>query len=616
MQTTDNYDNMPATLAAKVQDYAQRTRRTAAAICRNAGLSQEDADTIAADAVDMLRADYRGLRATLEQMQRITAAVPRKRWDRTENAALCLVTKYYAQVCDTIAGGQLFLDFITSVAVLEVVQRDTSTPPLLVCDEDAVLLSARKLYYTYAVLICGEVCDATEDELRGIAVPAGVVVEDDKLARTIAAALRAQEQRKQLQQQARRKPGRPKKTEAQGNAGGLFGDEERTIYYFQNFAYEIGSGVQTADADEDKKPVKMRPLWQGIEEQRKRAEELAQDLRATDADRQKATALISTTTAAMQVLNGLQVLPQQIKPVSGNTEYNSYELTPHDYTRLLTGQEKPNKEQMLACLRATAWLSTQRVRIVERTETKRIERDSDGIAILGDDGKPKRKTVTRDIVTDFQPVVINFRSAYEDNVLIEDATRISVHIHKIFKDGRTAEYIEDGKKRLYIKKPQQKFLQLGQHYQFATEEERIFKNLVLSREHMTEDALLRAVFNYDKRQAEADARAAAAEATATATESNPDATEEQKTLAREAADNARRQAREYIYNHVSRDYNKLAGMFEKAQDCGLIKWYYRAPTAAPRRKAGQYGTGFKWEWGRGDDTEDTPRRGRGRPRKR
>jgi hypothetical protein len=53
---------------------------------------------------------------------------------------------------------------------------------------------------------------------------------------------------------------------------------------------------------------------------------------------------------------------------------------------------------------------------------------------------------------------------------------------------------------------------------------------------------------------------------------------------------------------MGRDYDKLAGMFEKAQDCGLITYYVRR-SAAGAYKPDKYGRGFVWEWRRPDAEE-------------
>ena len=626
MQDKKNHDDIPASLSAKIDVLVQRAKRTAARICTNRGLPATYADAIAADVKDMLHARYDGLHPTTEQMRRITADVPRVRWDRTENAPLCLLAGYYeqiTQILDGTAPPPLWDDFLASVVVLEVVKRDTSEEPILICDEEALQAATRRLFYTYAVLINAERGEATEEELRAIQ-PQDVEVEDDKRDKLIRDGLAMARQWQRLhaqdmeQRQQQKKPrGRPKKNTDTPQATdttdkqlpATLGDTERTIRQYQNIAYAFGSGVQTADIVQYGQAAGMRPLWQGIEEQRARAASLINDTRADEEDRRRAAELITTTYAAMQVLDGMQVVTQTCAPVSASTDWLVYDFTPHEYTRIITGQPNPNNEQILSCLRGTAWLTTQRAQVVEVAEKLVTERDSSGVILRGEDGKPKRRKVQKKIVTNFQPVGVTFRNEYENDVLIKDATRIRLSVNPLFEGGRsTADKTADG----YIT-AQAQCLKLRQFYDFVTEEERIFRNLVLSRGHIEEDALLSSVFGYDKRQAEANRRAVEAEAAAQEMERNTTATDVQKQEARAAADAAKKNARYCNTIHMGRDVERLKAMFKKAYDNGLLKWYTRGYSTT-HNASKQYGRGYVWKWGRTEE-ESKPTARRGRPRK-
>lgn len=621
-----NHDDIVASLSRKIEVLVQRAQRTATRICTNCGLPASYADAIAADVNDMLHARYDGLHPTTEQLRDITASVPPLRWARTENAPLCLLSGYYekiVQILDGTAPPPLWNDFLESVVVLEVVKRDTSDVPILVCDEEALQQTTRRLFYTYAVLINAERGDTTEEELRTIE-PQGVDVEDKKRVKLIRDGLAMAEQWKRLHaQDVQKKRGRPKKTDATLSSADAepagttdkqlpvaLGDTERTIKQYQNIAYAFGSGMQTADIVAYGQASGMRPLWQGIEEQRARAASLMNDAHANDEDRRRAAELITTTYAAIQALDGLQVLTQTHTPVSASTEWLVFEdMTPHEATRIITGQQNPNNEQILSCMRGFAWLTTQRAQVTEVAEKLVTERDSSGVIIRDENGKPKRRKVQKKIVTNFQPVAVTFRNEYEDNVQISNATYMRLSVNPLFVGGRsTTEKTADG----YIT-AQAQYLKLGQFYDFVTEEERIFRNLVLSRAHMDEYALLSAVFNYDKKQAEADKRAEAAEAAAQEMQRNTTATEAEKQDAAAAAAAAKKNARYGITNNMGRDVERLKTMFKKAYDNGLLRWYTRGYSTT-QHASKQYGRGYVWKWGRTEE-ERKPAARRGRPRK-
>jgi hypothetical protein len=305
-------------------------------------------------------------------------------------------------------------------------------------------------------------------------------------------------------------------------------------------------------------------------------------------------------------MDAIQILPQVIKPISGSNEYSEYITTPREFYRIATGVDSPNNEQILRYLKALAWVDTQRISVAENTEKLVTERDSSGVIIRDENGKPKRKKVQRTIVTNFRPVVVTFRTEYENKVPIAEATRLNILLHKIVKDGRSSEYIEQDGKRMYITAPAEHYMKMGQYYQFTTEEERTFRAIIQSKGQQAEDALLSAVFNYQKRQAEADARAEDARRIADELQRNPKATDAQKTQAQADAAAAQDNARRFIVTHMGRDYDKLAGMFEKAQNCGLISYYTRRAAAAGGvYKQGKYGRGFVWEWGNSDEAERT-----------
>ena len=627
MQNAVLFDNMPASLAEKVQELAQQTATKARNICSRNSVPQDVADVFIADAIDILRAQYDGLRATTKQMRVLTERVPQRSWDRTENAALCFIARYYADIIAHVDGSpSLGGGFIEAVVACEQIKR-MPADYIIDVDEDAMQQirdDAQRLYYTYALLIVGELCDATPEELRGIRPRVGLT--EQKRDKLIVFALRAQETRRQIEQKqtARRAKRMANPTAAQGEYLLTDADEvvhthrtpptslptDKTIKQFQSVAYMIGGGssnIKTADAGKDGRIETPQPLWQAIDKQRRDAQALLDNPDADDDEKRQAAQLITNTYAVTQVLDGLQILPQVLPPDSGTTSRMIWDMTTYQYARTILGIDNPKAEQVTALLRATAFLSTQRTTIAEKA-TKRI-------TYIDENGVRKRKKVEREAYTNFQPVVVEFRTEYEDKVLIEEATRIRIELHRLFADGRTAEYIGDGRQREYIEAPRQQYLTIGQYYDFSTENERTFRNIILSKPKQAEDAMLSAVFNYPQRQAQQDEKAAAARATAQQTRAaaeamaaNPTATPEQIAVAKQqaaeaedAAERATAQAKYYISNHVGNDVQRLKAMFEKALRNGLITGYYDTGRNGYGGKV-HYGRGVVWYWLRGKNS--------------
>lgn len=629
MPNADIYEILPASLVPKIRAYAEQIAKKAHKICTRYHVAPDVYDVFIMDVIDMLHAQYRGLCATPEQMQALTDAVPQRSWDKTGCAALCFIAQYYANLSGFLSGSSTYIDtgFLNAVEVCEfakrahfpVVYKDNAQPAGEAPTAEEINAEAQRLYYTYAVLTAAEFCGATEDELQGMK-PYGVAIPEEQRQRIIAAGLDFQRQRQYFANRTAERAAARNSAPRGGETGALFEQQKpsrtapftnRTITQFQNIAYMIGNGIQTADDLPDNRSGKMRPLWQCIEEQRRAAARLENDKLATPAEKQRAADLKADTYAAAQVYDGIQILPQVLKPISSGATYTEYAVTPREFYRIATGAENPNDRQIQSFLRALALIDTQRISIGEITEKTITERDSSGVIIRDDDGKPKRKKVQRTIITNFRPVVATFRTEYEDAVPVKDATLLIIGLHNIIKDGRSGEYTERDGKRLYIMQPQRKYLQIEQYYQFTTEEERTFRAILLSKPKQAEDALLSAVFNYPKLRAEAQQRADNKQAEAVAVQSKPDATDEEKTKAQAEAVAAQKRVKRAVIEHMGRDYDKLVSMFEKAKNCGLITYYRRRSSAAGVYKQGAYGRGFVWEWGNAEEQDGSSRRRRG-----
>lgn len=615
-----DYELNAATLQRKIDELVAQAAQKIATLCRRYIVRVDAADALTADVTDMLHAHYKGLHATTEQMREVVGKITQRTWDRTDNIPLLFIVKYYGEVVQHLSGkpvsGELFLH---SVVYCEIARRlNTTTAELLqsmgATPADDMEDEAQRLYYTYAVLTIGERTNATPDELRTLQPHCDIP--DAKRQKIIAQALDFQAQRQRMEAAAAAAAARRKQkhedeliTWQQDTANHadrtpkLF-DGEKTIAIHQSIANMLSGGVQTADKDSDAgRPTPLRPLRIGVKEQRRAAEAIVNNPAAPEERKKQAAQFLVTITGVWQALDGMQVITQTMQPDESGGTYSRYDMTPYQLARICTGQDEPNNEQQLNCMRAFAWLSTQRMQVWETTEKRITEKDADGKPIRGEDGKTKKKVVQRNICTDFQPLIIEFRAEFQEKVLIEEATRIRLYVHDIIRNGRSGEYYIDRSgghaERLFIRQPVAHVLPLSQFYDAQSDEEKVFRNIVLSKAHLREDKLLAAVFDYDGRQAEYNARAAEAQRIADTLNNSPDATEQQKQAAQKAAQQERIAAKYNITNHMGRDVERLKTMFQKALNCGLISWYNR-DDALTTKSNGKYGSGYKWAWRRPD----------------
>lgn len=584
-----------ATLRQKVEDLTRQTAAKVAAICRRYCVQSDAADAMIADIAQMLHARYAGLYATTEQMREVSQKVKRQAWNNTGNGAVCFTAQYYGEICNIIDNVPPFPGdtYLHAVSILEAARRQGTTPDDMAARYGGQLFdtdlqaNAQRLYYLYGVLVVAEFTDATEAEL--LSIPPADNVSPEEQRRLIASALDFQAQRRRIEAAA---AGRKAKRQKQptDKTPGLF-DGDKTIALYQNITNMLSGGIQTADNYNSNTPL--RPLRTALREQSERAEVVLTDANAPEEDKRKAAQFLANTTGVAQAIDAVQVIIQTMQPDASGGTGDSFDFTPHQLAVVCTGQDSPNKEQVLNCLRAFAWLSTQRMQVWEKTQKTIQTTDADG--------KKTKKKVYRDICTNFQPVTIEFRTAYEDKVLIEEATRVRLSIHNIIRDGRSAEYsIDDSsgrKERLYIMPPRKHILTLAQYYDFQSDEERTFRDTIVSKGNQAEDKLLAAVFDYKGRQAEYERSANEARRIADALRDSTTATAEQKQAAEQAAKQASDKAKYYITNHMGADAERLKAMFNKARENGLLAWYDRKDVRlnnSPRK----YGSGFVWYWGR------------------
>lgn len=596
-----------------VEDFIQQTADKIQRICRRNHVPQDVTEAFITDVTGLLHIEYKGLCATTEQMRILTASVKQKSWDKTENAAPCIIAKIYEDVTQVLDGSLKFgAPYLHSVSICELAKRQNKTIADVIAStggtlpagaEEKIKAEAQRLYYSYAILIIGERTDATAAELLAL-IPDDVQIKykrEEYHRKLIEVALTNQQQRKRIEERKAQKRATPAVS-----TPALFNGES-TIHQYQTITNMLSGGIQTADTDEYGRAKIMRPLRQGIEEQRAAAASVIESKDATKEQKRKAAQFLATTTAMWQVLDGIQVIPQKLPQTRSGDTYTRYDMTPHQLAVICTGQEHPNTETVTNCMRGFAWLRTQSMQVWE-TIVKRITlKDENGKVLRDENGKPQNKFVERQICTNFQPVIVEFRSEYENNVMIEDATRVRLLIHDIIRTGHSNTEDVQVDKNEKLKAPAMHVLQLKQFYDFKSEEEKILRTILINQPKLAEDKLLAALFDYTGRQAQYDRAADAAKKAAAALEADDTATDEQKRTAQDAAKKADYKAKYYITNHMGDDVKRLQEMLDKAKGTGIITEWRRTKAKAVRANS-KYGSGYVYTWQR-PKAEEKPEAG-------
>ena len=596
MTKEERYSNIPATLLPKIAAYAKVTEQKARGVCQRHNVTKEAADALIADVEDLLHGHYYPMHATTEQMRLLCKNVSPKSWDKTDNAALGLMAMYYRDIVATLDGVHVNFSSVTAflnlwaVSLREAVRRAvTEDGELLdgvaINDEeyDSELLEeqAQRLYYTYCVQIIGERTDATEDELR--AIDSIVEYDDRRKERCISMALDMRQQHKRIEEtEQKRRAERKKKGE--DYLPTLYGDN-KPLTQWLNFVLTEGRGLQTANVlTTTEQNTQWQPVRLQIEAKAKRAEAIMNSKDATDREKKEAAQLVATRTAVMQAVEFLQILPQIFTPNSGSASYSEYVLTPREITKYCLNTDNPNNTQIETTLRGFLFLSTQRMQIEERLRMKTKEKDAEG--------KPVYVTKTK--VTNFQPLVIKLQSEYEDDVLIENATKVTLRIDKTIETGRSAEHIKEGKQNYYIQQQERIYTTAEQMAAFhKTAQEITFLRLVQSLTHCDEETLLTRVFDYQSQQTILNNQKAAARRAVEVLKANREATTYDIQQAESEAAAAEQQARYHITKHKERDVKLLTTWFERAVKMKVIAEWQRKE---PNKTKAKYGAGYVWEW--------------------
>lgn len=318
---------------------------------------------------------------------------------------------------------------------------------------------------------------------------------------------------------------------------------------------------------------------------------------------------MATSTAIYQALETIQIIPQKYQPDSATATQTIYTFTPHQLTSIATGTKHPSPEQINQTMRAFNWLSTQRMQIIEEVLKMVPKKDNNGNVMR--DGKDKiikepRKVKTYTI---FNPATARFHGDFGEDAPILKATMVDVAIDNLVISGRSNEYKEitdeSGKQHIMrIAAPARHIITMPQMYEFSSDEERIFRNIIISTPHMAEANLLSKVFNYPGKQADADAKAMAAAQLATRIAANSSSTPAEIQKAEEDAAAAARRAKTTTTHNHSRDVEKVKEMFNRAQQCGILQSYY--PTIGAGKK------GNTWEWQRPTAEDVKKRRAKGK----
>lgn len=641
--------NAAITLQQKLQPYLQDAAKTLHRICNHTGISKEAEAAIMQDAVDIMRGDYSGIHATPQQMEELTAKTVLDMWESIANADIpvfAFVFHFYAACLkqDTEAAKNPLAKAIA--ASEDSRQRGEEAEP-------NKTTSARWVYCTLATLFNAEFCNANEEELTYIITSAGFT-KIAKRANLIATALDMRKQKEEIEataareRQERRAKNRKRK-QNQAATNGLKEDltpltmpvcaesssnnvisitatqkKKRTrkqkevphaIAVVQPITLAIGDGLQTSDIA-DGTQVGTRPLRQAVMEMQERAELIANDVYATQQQKEDARNFITNVTNVMHALDGLQIIPQALQPKYSNEEYSGYDITPYRLAQIAAGNDYPNTEIITGLLRAMAFLSTQRIRIFEEVWQPVKAKDKDGNIKKDESGKAVMEVKPVKVVHDFNPVSVHFRTRLDEETTLTEATKVHLGINNVLLEGCSGKYKtiidEAGRKQKYrIRTPIKHLTTTQQIYALNNDEETIFRNLVLSKAHALEEDILAVVFDYEARQAAAlkEAQEAAAHvAEVAAMVADGLATEEERKAAEQDAIKKHQRAKTIIVKHKGRDVKKLQKMFETAVKTGLLQSYKRSETAESE-KLKQYGCNtatqrkskfeqYKWAWTR------------------
>ena len=612
------FEHMPQTLQPKVAAYAEHTARKAANICKRNHIASDTAAAIAADALDMLAGQYHGIHATYAQMQEVTQKTKRSSWERTEYATLPFVTDYYTRIVDAVEHGTPVGTNFIEAAILCGTKAQAGQEPTL---QD--IRNAKYLYYVLCVLIVGEDCNATEDELQGIPVEEDVAPEQQR-QRCIATALDMQRQHREIDATAerRRQKRRLRYAPPQDSDNANFdfanviettgthyaiSNPNKTIRQFQTITQVLGGELQMAPVKREGGAAALRPLRTAIAERVAIAEQLkaqAQtDTTIKAADVQRAQNLITNSESIYHAIDGLHIITQELRPTSQSDIATGYTITPHRFAQLATGQPNPSQQQVLNIMRALDFLSMERMEVVEEVVKYYPVKDKDGNMERGEDGRIKKKPKRIQIYTRFTPANTTFYGEFGEEVPLADAFTMNIQVHRMITKGRSEQYkevtLDSGKKqKLLVLLPRENFVQVRQIYALNNEYGTRFRNILISKTHMAQEALLAAVFDYGGRLREAKAKAKEAKAAWERLQEDSTATQEQLDAAKKRAEDAAKNAtpNRIASKHSDRDIQTLRNMFEKAQEYRIIRSYYARSAAGAKKKANGEYTAVVWEW--------------------
>ena len=592
MTKEERYSNIPETLLPKIAALLKEDAKKAKGVCQRHNVPTDVTEAFLADVEDLLHGHYYPMHATTEQMRLLCKNVSSKSWDKTGSAPLGLIALYYNDIIDMLDVGRIKLYASSPTAVnlwavsqREVLQRAYSKDgqPL---EADGFEINgeiydltdgAQRLYYALCVQIVGERTDATEDELR--AIDALVPVAPEDVERAITMALNMRQQRLQaearLKQQKAAKKGKP-----------TYGD--KPLYGAPlNIVLMEARGLQTSNLPTPHNP---QPQWQPLrlqlENKSEQATAIMSNPNTTDLQKKQAAQFVATGNDVMQALEAMQVIAQEVAPTSGDTNYIVYEMPVREFTKYCTQTEKPNNKQVEASLRGALFLSSQRLQVEQQLLTNKKEKDANGKTIT--------KEVTKTIVTNFQPLVVKLQSEYEDDVLIEQATRITLRIDKMLIEGRREQHIKDGKTNYFVLPQKKIYTTSEQMAAFSkTAQEITFLRLIQSATHCKEDDILNRVFSYEARQKDYDKKLQGARQALEVLKAGKDSKAEDIQQAEENVTATEQQARYYITNHMGRDVEQLTALFERAVAVDILSRWERKQTG---NRTNKYGKGYVWEW--------------------
>ena len=295
------------------------------------------------------------------------------------------------------------------------------------------------------------------------------------------------------------------------------------------------------------------------------------------AEKQRAGLSVPTSALVTQVMRLAAAIERTAAPVSTDkiSNYRTYYLTLNDIARACIGTGRPNAIQLQQLWRGLRFLSTQRIQFtqyhVPAKLLKAYNQQQAAKQSAAELPTEAEKQTGETIALKYEPytieaniLVANFRHPQKDEAY-KGTTEVKLLLNDLLFTGRDTANKDKGATKYYIKPMPVHLTTAEQFYSFSKGYEIVFFNILLSKSHAKEPALIEAVFDYKGKIAA------------------------KQTTKEQAA------VRRQLEQHRSGNAEDIARLFEKARELGIIAWY--------NRRIAQDGSCCVYDWTRPKDIE-------------